>query len=128
MNSDAVAQPVTVEEEKDLSRDSSNVPPIFAEDETYETPTKFLALSDDIVAHFPRLATKRFNVARKASVVKSETISRWTAFKAKQTKMATYILWQEDRKWLLTLRDREMLVESIKLKMHVLEDAERFEA
>ncbi|GFY09026.1 hypothetical protein TNCV_4662171 [Trichonephila clavipes] len=38
----AVAQLVTVEEEKGLSRDSSNVPPISAEDETYggkeETP------------------------------------------------------------------------------------------
>ncbi|GFX47501.1 hypothetical protein TNCV_618601 [Trichonephila clavipes] len=31
-----VAQPVAVEEEKGLSRDSSNVPLIFAEDETYE--------------------------------------------------------------------------------------------
>ncbi|GFW68973.1 uncharacterized protein TNCV_2918711 [Trichonephila clavipes] len=63
------------------------------EEEKFQAPTKFLALSDDIVAHFPRLATKRFNVARKASVVKSETISRWTAFEAKQTKMATYIFW-----------------------------------
>ncbi|GFY38943.1 hypothetical protein TNIN_248711 [Trichonephila inaurata madagascariensis] len=32
---DAVAQPVTAEEEKGLSRDSANVPPISAEDETY---------------------------------------------------------------------------------------------
>ncbi|GFX01211.1 hypothetical protein TNCV_4581771 [Trichonephila clavipes] len=33
---DAVAQPVAVEEEKGLSRDSSNVQPISDEDETYE--------------------------------------------------------------------------------------------
>ncbi|GFY37065.1 uncharacterized protein TNIN_349781 [Trichonephila inaurata madagascariensis] len=33
---DAVAQPVAVEEEKSLSRNSSNVPLISAEDETYE--------------------------------------------------------------------------------------------
>ncbi|GFW08439.1 hypothetical protein TNCV_2774611 [Trichonephila clavipes] len=33
---DAVAQPVAVEEEKGLSTDSSNVPPISAKDETYE--------------------------------------------------------------------------------------------
>ncbi|GFY40522.1 splicing factor 3B subunit [Trichonephila inaurata madagascariensis] len=37
---DAVAQPVAVEEEKGLSRDSSNVPPISAEDETYEIKEK----------------------------------------------------------------------------------------
>ncbi|GFX01626.1 hypothetical protein TNCV_3971261 [Trichonephila clavipes] len=33
---DAVAQPVAVEEEKGLSRDSSDVPLIFAEDKKYE--------------------------------------------------------------------------------------------
>ncbi|GFQ92563.1 uncharacterized protein TNCT_469711 [Trichonephila clavata] len=33
---DAVAQPVTVGEEKSLSRDSFNVPPISADDEMYE--------------------------------------------------------------------------------------------
>ncbi|GFX53661.1 hypothetical protein TNCV_1185891 [Trichonephila clavipes] len=38
-------------------------------------------------------------VARKASVVKSETISRWTAFEAKQTKMATYIFWYRSLSW-----------------------------
>ncbi|GFV66525.1 c2H2-type domain-containing protein [Trichonephila clavipes] len=32
----AVAQPVAVEEKKGLFKDSSNVPSIFAEDETYE--------------------------------------------------------------------------------------------
>ncbi|GFV84815.1 hypothetical protein TNCV_4297971 [Trichonephila clavipes] len=37
---DIVAQPVAVEEEKGLSRDSSNVPPISAEDETYELKEK----------------------------------------------------------------------------------------
>ncbi|GFY63751.1 hypothetical protein TNIN_341921 [Trichonephila inaurata madagascariensis] len=37
---DAVAQPVVVEEEKGLSRNSSNVPPISAEDETYESKEK----------------------------------------------------------------------------------------
>ncbi|GFY01672.1 hypothetical protein TNCV_2608551 [Trichonephila clavipes] len=37
---DAVAQPVTVEEEKGLLRDSSNVPPISAEDETYQIKEK----------------------------------------------------------------------------------------
>ncbi|GFX55631.1 hypothetical protein TNCV_269191 [Trichonephila clavipes] len=37
---DAVAQPVAVEEEKGLSRDSSNIPPISAEDETYEIKEK----------------------------------------------------------------------------------------
>ncbi|GFV53035.1 hypothetical protein TNCV_4643941 [Trichonephila clavipes] len=36
----AVEQPVAVEEEKGLSRDSSNVPPISAEDETYEIKEK----------------------------------------------------------------------------------------
>ncbi|GFY65644.1 retrovirus-related Pol polyprotein from transposon opus [Trichonephila inaurata madagascariensis] len=35
-----VAQPVAVEEEKGLSRNSSNVPPISAEDETYESKEK----------------------------------------------------------------------------------------
>ncbi|GFX69517.1 hypothetical protein TNCV_1768881 [Trichonephila clavipes] len=34
---DAVAHPVTVEEKKGLSRDSSNVPPFSAEYETYES-------------------------------------------------------------------------------------------
>ncbi|GFR26507.1 hypothetical protein TNCT_55091 [Trichonephila clavata] len=33
---DAVAQPVAIGEEKYLSRDSFNVPPIFADDEMYE--------------------------------------------------------------------------------------------
>ncbi|GFV43196.1 HTH CENPB-type domain-containing protein [Trichonephila clavipes] len=36
VNPDAVAQPVTVEEDKDLTRDSSNVLLISAEDEPYE--------------------------------------------------------------------------------------------
>ncbi|GFT89398.1 uncharacterized protein TNCV_4386851 [Trichonephila clavipes] len=36
----AVEQPVAVEEEKGLSRDSSNVPPISAEDETYKIKEK----------------------------------------------------------------------------------------
>ncbi|GFY62115.1 uncharacterized protein TNIN_118591 [Trichonephila inaurata madagascariensis] len=35
-----VAQPVAVEKEKGLSRNSSNVPPISAEDETYESKEK----------------------------------------------------------------------------------------
>ncbi|GFQ80310.1 hypothetical protein TNCT_30071 [Trichonephila clavata] len=33
---DAVAQPVAIEEEKGLSRDSFNLPPISADDEMYE--------------------------------------------------------------------------------------------
>ncbi|GFX98829.1 hypothetical protein TNCV_1504051 [Trichonephila clavipes] len=37
---DAVARPVAVEEEKGLSRDSSNVPPISAKEETYEIKEK----------------------------------------------------------------------------------------
>ncbi|GFY78027.1 CCHC-type domain-containing protein [Trichonephila inaurata madagascariensis] len=37
---DVVAQPVAVEEEKGLSRNSSNVPPISAEDVTYESKEK----------------------------------------------------------------------------------------
>ncbi|GFY71433.1 retrovirus-related Pol polyprotein from transposon opus [Trichonephila inaurata madagascariensis] len=50
---DVVAQPVSVEEEKGLSRNSSNVPPISAEDETYEKSTtqdqerKVIAERDD---------------------------------------------------------------------------------
>ncbi|GFV05580.1 hypothetical protein TNCV_227911 [Trichonephila clavipes] len=37
MDPDAVAQPVAVEKTKGLSRDSSNVPPISAEDKTHES-------------------------------------------------------------------------------------------
>ncbi|GFS33299.1 hypothetical protein TNIN_221581 [Trichonephila inaurata madagascariensis] len=40
---DAVAQPFAAEEEKDLSRDSSHVPLISAEDETYEEKEETLA-------------------------------------------------------------------------------------
>ncbi|GFX81362.1 hypothetical protein TNCV_142121 [Trichonephila clavipes] len=55
MHPDAVAHPVAVVEEKDLPRDSSNVPLISAEDEKYEereeTPVDVLKdkVKDDLI-------------------------------------------------------------------------------
>ena len=49
-------------------------------DNSFLASTKFVPMSDSIVFGFPRLATKRVRVARKASVVRSDTSSMWIAF------------------------------------------------
>ena len=55
-------------------------------------PTKLVPLSARMVAQCPRREMNRRRAARKASVVRSLTSSMWTAFVAKQTNMAAYIL------------------------------------
>ncbi|GFV87188.1 hypothetical protein TNCV_5114061 [Trichonephila clavipes] len=55
---DAVEQPVAVEEEKGLSRDLSNAPPISAEDETYEIKEK------------PKLSKRKLKELSRMSVTK----------------------------------------------------------
>ncbi|GFY70962.1 uncharacterized protein TNIN_239621 [Trichonephila inaurata madagascariensis] len=65
---DAVAQPVTVEEEKNSSRDSSNVPSIFSKDETKE---RVDSDDDKIEEETPKLPKKLKELSR-MTVVKSQ--------------------------------------------------------
>ena len=55
-------------------------------------PTKFLPWSLHKTTGLPRLETNLRRHAMKASVVRSETSSRWTAFTDNETKMQTYAL------------------------------------
>ncbi len=48
-------------------------------------PTKLEPLSFQMSVGFPRRAMKRRNAARKASVVRSKTTSRWTALTVRET-------------------------------------------
>uniref|UniRef100_A0A8D8AX79 (northern house mosquito) hypothetical protein n=1 Tax=Culex pipiens TaxID=7175 RepID=A0A8D8AX79_CULPI len=53
-----------------------------------DAPTKFVALSEKILRTMPRRLTKRSRAAKKASVVKSDTNSRWMFLVTRQTNTA----------------------------------------
>ncbi|GFS53153.1 retrovirus-related Pol polyprotein from transposon opus [Trichonephila inaurata madagascariensis] len=85
VDSDVVAQPVAVEEEKGLSRNSSNVPPISAEDETYESKEK------------PKLPKRKLKELSRMSVTK---LQRKVKLKASSNIVLVPHYWNFKREYL----------------------------
>ncbi|GFW47139.1 hypothetical protein TNCV_55921 [Trichonephila clavipes] len=81
---DAVAQPVAVKEEKGLSRDSSNVPPISIEDEAYEIKGK------------PKLPKRKLKELSRISVT---TLQRKVNLKASNNIVLVSMYWSFKREY-----------------------------